>query len=202
VKATIVPRNSPLLPPFHSGRDARVSLIPNPIHGHGFLFLFYFISGLSEIGFGDNMPIRGDHEPDARMPRVGVRAVHFAEGGGSDPTFTPRGARHAREREREITETLILIFGRSFRIMDRTGRRWDDGQRETERERERGDDVEGDNLFLTGPLLIIGSSRVVSRPRSELSNGRGRQDGEFDQERDNERIGIKFHHPSFIGCPG
>ena len=56
---------------------------------------------------------------------------------GGGPTFTPRGEGHAvRVREREITETLILIFGRSFRIMERDG------------QRERGDDVEGDNLFL------------------------------------------------------
>ena len=65
-------------------------------------FFFYnFLSGPSEIGFGDNMPIRGDHEPDARMPRVGVRAVHFAEGGGSHVHSEGGGACRARERERD-----------------------------------------------------------------------------------------------------
>lgn len=60
-----------------------------------------------------------------------------------------------RVREREITETLILIFGRSFRIMERDG------------QRERGDDVEGDNLFLDWSLahhrIIAGRQQTGER---------------------------------------
>lgn len=75
--------------------------------------------------------------------------------------------------------------------------------------RRDGDDVEGDNLVCSSPSpsprggvvsscdLRWGISRpATNSPMEERERDAGRQDDEFDLERDNERIGIKIQNLS------
>lgn len=104
-KATIVPQFAPFSLP---STPEEMAGVPNPIHGHGFISFLFPGHPRSDLGIicpsGETMSrMRGCHGLElgrSISPRSHVHLTLFRGGGAC-----------VRACEREITETLILIFG-------------------------------------------------------------------------------------------